>query len=70
MKNKVFSDYCDVPYENIGFDTPYVESGVLVCFIMKEPNRSCHMITARRQDCLPRGAVDNVVNHYDVHLLS
>ena len=23
-------------YENIGFDTPYVESGVLVCFIMKE----------------------------------
>ena len=39
----VFDDYYDFPYENIGFDTPYDEGGVLMCFIIKEQNRNCHM---------------------------
>ena len=37
----VFDDYYDFPYENIGFDTPYDEGGVLMCSIAKEQNRNC-----------------------------
>ena len=36
----VRGDYCDFPYENIGFDTPYVEGGVLMCFMFFPPGRS------------------------------
>ena len=35
-QNKVFSDVCDFPCENIGFDTPSLEGGALMCFITKE----------------------------------
>ena len=43
MKKQVFCDDCDVPYEAILFFTPYVEGGVLMCFISKEQNRNCHI---------------------------
>ena len=37
----MFGEFCDYPYENIGFDTPWVEGGALVYFITKEQNRNC-----------------------------
>ena len=38
MKTYGFSEFCDCPYENIGFDTPWVEGGALVYFITQEQN--------------------------------
>ena len=39
----VLGDDYDFPYENIGFDTPCDEGGVLMCFTIKEQSRNCHM---------------------------
>ena len=39
----VFSDYCEFPYENIGFDTPCLVGGVLMCFLTEEQNRKYHV---------------------------
>ena len=38
----VINTYGDFPYENIGFDTPSLVGGVLMCFIGEEQNRKCH----------------------------
>ena len=57
----VFDEYCDFPYENIGFDTPYDEGGVLMCFMIKEQNRNCHiyvcvLVPAWQTVCAARAA--------------
>ena len=31
-KNRVWGECCDFPYENIGFDTPCSEGGILVSY--------------------------------------
>ena len=44
-QNRGWGDYCDFPRESIGFCAPFVEGGVLVCFMKKEPNRNHHIKT-------------------------
>ena len=41
-KHKVFSDECDLPYEDIGFDTPSLVGGVFMCFITEEQRDGGH----------------------------